>query len=435
MTDTIRRISWRDLFPWLILLRTFRIAISPSILALATVAVLIAPVGWRIAALVFQPEFLKQPKVEIPANAPESLRRLMEEQQARIQQRALPRSENSLLAQWTPHAVQEYLPSARTAILDAYFELADPLARLFQMQLGVRGTAYYAFGFLWTLLIWSFPGAFITRRAVVQLASESPPGIRELSTFAGRRWIWYFLAPLYPLIPIVGIALCIAILGLPIRFAPGIGSVLAGLAWIIVVVVSLGVLWLIAGLMFGFPLMWPTISAERDGDAFEAFSRSFSYVYGKPLNYFFYVVVAALFGALCWAVVAGAGTIVQEFGFWALAWGGTGEKVAPIRQAALNFAAGGPAAKGDIALTVGTTLLGLFVWLIQSTVVAFRYSFFFAAASAIYLLLRHDVDEKEMDEVFLDEPARPVVTPVSPELPGPTATPAPAADPPTAPSE
>jgi hypothetical protein len=27
----LRRISWRDLFPWLILFRTFRIAISPTL--------------------------------------------------------------------------------------------------------------------------------------------------------------------------------------------------------------------------------------------------------------------------------------------------------------------------------------------------------------------------------------------------------------------
>ena len=83
----------------------------------------------------------------------------------------------------------------------------------------------------------------------------------------------------------------------------GFGSVLAGLLWIFVVIAGLGALWLFGGLIFGWPLMWPTISAERDGDPFEAFSRSFSYVYGKPLHYFFYVVVAAAFGALCWAVV------------------------------------------------------------------------------------------------------------------------------------
>jgi hypothetical protein len=164
--------------------------------------------------------------------------------------------------------------------------------------------------------------------------------------------------------------------------------------------------------LFGFPLMWPTISAERDGDAFEAFSRSFSYVYGKPLHYFFYVVIAALFGALCWAVVESAGAFIVEFGFWALAWGGTARHVVPLRQLAIDFAQGIPRpVETSTPLLIGSTLLGLVVGLIQATVIAFRYSFFFVAASAIYLLLRQDVDEKEMDEVYLENAGPPLAAP------------------------
>src|SRR5262249_1838712 len=153
-------------------------------------------------------------------------------------------------------------------------------------------------------------------------------------------------------------------------------------------------------LIFGWPLMWPTISAERDGDAFEAFSRSYSYVYGKPLHYFFYVVVAAIFGALCWAVVEIAALFVQEFGFWALAWGGGGDPVARIHDLADTLARGrGWPQTGNSLLDVGATLVGLVVAVIRSAAIAFRYTYFFCVASAIYLLLRYDVDEKEMDEI------------------------------------
>jgi hypothetical protein len=312
--------------------------------------------------------------------------------------------------------------------LDAYFDLAEPVARLFQMRTTVRETAYYALGTLWLLALWAFPGGLITRRAVVQLATDSPPGIVEAARFAGRRWHWYAIAPLYPLIPVLALAAGIALLGLPIRWLPEAGSILAGLLWIFVVLAGLGALWLLGGLLFGFPLMWPTISAERDGDAFEAFSRSYSYVYGKPLHYFFYVVVAALLGALCWAVVAGAGLVVREFGFWALAWGGTAAHVAPIREAALRVAAGLPAAPDQgTTSALGTTLIGLAVAAIHAVVTGFRYSFFFVAASAIYLLLRQDADEKELDEVY-QESATPQQTPPSasrpPAAPADTSQPA-----------
>ena len=39
-TGVVRQIAWRELLPWLILFRTFKIAISPGLLALTTVAVL-----------------------------------------------------------------------------------------------------------------------------------------------------------------------------------------------------------------------------------------------------------------------------------------------------------------------------------------------------------------------------------------------------------
>jgi hypothetical protein len=384
----IRRISWRDLFPWLILFRTFRIAISPTLLAVATAAVLIAPLGWRLAARVFLPG------------------------EAMLQDAAIiPRATNSQLAAYLPEAARDYLPDGQTALLEAYFDLAEPVKRFFQFRMTIQEAAYYLFCVLWTLAIWALPGGIITRRAVVQLATESVPEISRTSMFAARRYHWYFLAPLYPLLGIVLVAAPIALFGLLIPFAIGAGSVLAGVMWLLVVLLSLGALWLVGGLIFGWPLMWPTISAERDGDAFEAFSRSYSYVYGKPLHYFFYVVVAAAFGALCWTVVAGAALIVQEFGFWALAWPqriasafghGGDNNVEIIRSAALRFAEGGEMYRdAGRAVAIGTTLIGLVVALIQSVAAAFRYTYFFAAASAIYLLLRQDVDEKEMDEVHL----------------------------------
>src|SRR5262245_19565041 len=207
MNDTIRRISWRDLFPWLILLRTFRIAISPPLLALATAAVLIAPLGWRLAALVFRPQFLEQPlAASLPPDAPQSVRDLVQQQQIRSFREAIPGSDHSLLARWLPPAVREYLPSAQTAILEAYYDLAEPVARLFQLRTTIRETAYYTFGFLWTLSIWAFPGGLITRRAIVQLATDSPPDLLEAARLAGSRWHWYFVAPLYPLLPVFGLA-------------------------------------------------------------------------------------------------------------------------------------------------------------------------------------------------------------------------------------
>ena len=382
-SGVIRHISWRDLFPWLILFRTFRLAIAPSSLAVATLAVVLTPLGWWLAGRAFLTAQQRETLVEANAIPPQAA--------------------NSRLASATPVAPREYLPEAPTALLEAYFSLTEPLARFFNMEWTLGESAYYLCGALWTLALWAFPGGFITRRAIVQLATETAPALRPTAEFTARRYLWYALTPLYPLVGVFILAVPIAILGLPLRLSLDAGSVIAGLFWLLVIFASLGALWLFGGLLFGWPLMWPTISAERDGDPFEAFSRSYSYVYGKPLHYFLYVVIAASFGALCWAVVAGAAVIVQEFGFWAISWGGGGKAVGVLRDQALVVAAGGlPGKEVSGGFAVGATLIGWCVALIHAAATAFRYTFFFTAASAIYLLLRHDVDEKEMDEVFLE---------------------------------
>src|SRR5262245_31270572 len=308
----IRSIAWRELFPWLILFRTFRIAISPSLLAIATAAVLVTSLGWRISGVIF----------------------LSQEQ--RIAQ-ATP----SHLAAAIPREIQGYFPeSVRTPLLNAYFEMSEPLARFFRLDLTLGEAAFYAFGFLWTLAVWAFPGAMITRRAVVQLATDATPGLQPTAVFACHRWLWYFLAPLYPLLGIVLLAIPIVLVGLLLRISTGFGVAVGGIVWLLVAIAGIAAVWLFGGLIFGWPLMWPAISAERDGDPMDAFSRSYSYVYSKPLHYFLYVVIAAAFGALCWAVAWVAAILIQEFSFWALSWGGGGPTVVSIREQALDVADG-----------------------------------------------------------------------------------------------
>ena len=139
---------------------------------------------------------------------------------------------------------------------------------------------------------------------------------------------------------VVLLSVPIALLGLLLGLPPGFGMAVAGLCWLLVA---------IAGPRRHVALRRPHLrlaadvaddQRERDGDPFEAFSRSYSYVYGKPLHYFWYVVVAAAFGALCWAVVSVAAQLVQEFGFWAFSWGGGGDAV-ERRHASKRWLLGG----------------------------------------------------------------------------------------------
>jgi hypothetical protein len=413
MTDergVLRRIAWRELFPWLIIFRTFRLSISPTLLLVATLAVFLSGIGWRAGAYIFLT------KDERNAAVPGS-----------------PLVPGSFLLARTPRAVAKYLPAEESSAIEGYSQLAEPFYRVFRREMTLRSAAYYVFVSLWSLAIWAFAGGIITRRAVVEFGVEETPSFLESVRFAARRYLWYLLAPLYPLSGVLLLMLPVAGLGF-IAWLHDFGFVLAGILWIFVILAGVIAAWLLAGLLFGWPLMWGTISAEREGDAFEAFSRSFSYVYGKPLHYLFYAVVASLFGALCWAVAHYTAEIIIEFGFWAFSWGAGAEQAARAQNLAnlgqLELLFGGMDSDNQIA-RFGGILMALSIGLVRLIETGFVFSFFWCVASAIYLLLRQDVDDKELDEIYIPaetpSPHGPLTTPATP-APEPTPAPVPTSD-------
>jgi hypothetical protein len=413
MTDergVLRRIAWRELLPWLVLFRTFRLAISPTLLLVATLAVFLSSIGWQIGTIFLTKEHFTKEGQMILRGPP--------------------------LAHLTPAAIGKYLPAEQSAATHAYFQLADPVYRIFRREMSTNHAAYYLFGSLWSLAIWAFAGGIITRRAVMEFGMEETPDFAETVKFAARRYLWYFLAPLYPLFGVLLLTLPIAALGL-VAWFHDLGIVLAGILWIFAILAGLIAAWLLAGLLFGWPLMWGTISAEREGDAFEAFSRSFSYVYGKPLHYLFYAVVAALFGALCWAVAHYTAEIIIEFGFWAFSWGAGAENTKRVQDlASLSQVSMLGTNDGNGVARIGGIIMALSLGLVHFVEAGFLFSFFWCVAGAIYLLMRQDVDDKEFDDVYVPAEAPDSKPPLSaaatpapgPEPSSPAVESAPAAD-------
>src|SRR4029079_2757943 len=106
MTDergVLRRIAWRELFPWLIIFRTFRLAISPTLLLVATLAVFLSGIGWRAGAFIF----LTQDERNATA-------------------RGSPLAAGSFLLAQTPRAVGKYLPAEESSTIEGYSRLAEP---------------------------------------------------------------------------------------------------------------------------------------------------------------------------------------------------------------------------------------------------------------------------------------------------------------------
>jgi len=380
----LRSIAWREVFPWLALFRSFRIAIDARVLLPAAAGVVLTVAGWSLLGRAFfqtdQPvgwmaEYQATSLGTIDAAVPD--RPGLGPLSGRLGFRA-----------FRPTAWHPADP-----FFGSWVHLSRPLMELFRPEASVASVTCMVLCGLWALAVWSLFGGMIVRMAVVQFAAEERVGIMPTFRFALIKWPSYFLAPL---LPVVGIVLCAIGVFLPSLLANfDLGLVLVGLVWPFALVLGFIMALLLLGLLFGWPLMAATISAEGT-DSFDALSRSYAYVFQRPLHYLFYALVAAGFGAIGWVLVANFAAGIVTMTHWAASWA-----VVEGRMAAL---VGSPNELGEIA-GVGTALISFWVGCVKLLAVGFLYGYFFTASGCIYLLLRRDVDATEMDEVYQDADA------------------------------
>jgi len=106
---------------------------------------------------------------------------------------------------------------------------------------------------------------------------------------------------------------------------------LGGILWPLVLLAGFVMAVLLLGLLFGWPLMWAAISAEGT-DAFDALSRSYAYVFQRPLNYLFYAFVAGVIGWLGWLFVENFAAAIIWMAYWAAGWGCGNELLNSIQR-------------------------------------------------------------------------------------------------------
>jgi len=169
--------------------------------------------------------------------------------------------------------------------------------------------------YLLLVVIWSYCGGVITRIAAINLTKDEGLELSKASSFAGKKylayfspwivcilgffffWLWNFLGGLAGRIPYVGEFLITIFLPL---------AILSGFI----------MLFIFIGSLFGATMFFPTISVEGS-DSFDALSRSFSYLYAKPWHYFWYQLVAFVYGAITTAFVWAFGYFMIVVSLWA----------------------------------------------------------------------------------------------------------------------
>ncbi|MCA9185456.1 MAG: hypothetical protein R3E01_17795 [Pirellulaceae bacterium] len=384
VSATLREISWPDLFPWQIMFRTLRTALGVQLLLVATVGAIAGSIVWRLSERLFvRADVANQPTVVA--------------------------YDIQLLRSWPgasggavlPDVIRHFelpLPESQYAPVDPHvsvpYRFVVPLRRLLDRNVSWGHWGYYACGWLGQLAVWGLFGGTIARLATLELGREERGSLAAAFSHGRRHWWYHIGTPLSCLLPVVILGGMLAMLGIIMN--AGAGMFLAGVVWPVVLLVSAFVAVFLIGLLFGFPLMIPSVAAESS-DSYEALSRSFSYVYQRPLHYLFYATVASVIGLVGWCMVWFAAEMVIATALGATLWA-TGENQSATLLSLVGESSG-VITSPPLLFRGGAALIRAFDGLVRAIASGFAYSFFFTASSAIYLLLRYHVDAVELDEV------------------------------------
>lgn len=366
----VRSVAWGEVFPWLMIARSLRLATSVPILFVATIGTLLVPAGWWGASLVLD-----------ESRRPAALKAVSDPWQTPVESGHVLRMEPpSLEFSWERGDFwQPMLAAARSPV--------DPLFNLAFGDEDWHERGYWALGGLWNLVVWGFFGAVISRIAVVRYGRQEREGLFDAVRFVRGRYAAYLGTPLFALSGVI----IVMLISIPLGWLAqsDVGVAVVGVLWCFVLLGGLLIALFLLGLLFGWPLIWGALSTEEMGDVFEGAQRMFAYSLGRPAHYLFYALLTLILGSLTYHVVVLFTQLVVYSGYSAVFW---------IVGDAFFFPDGGPS--GNPSAYVAISLISWFNSLAFAIAGAFRYGFLFCAAGVVYLLIRRDADQIEYDNVW-----------------------------------
>ena len=275
---------------------------------------------------------------------------------------------------------------------------------------------HYIYGIIFGLIflaIWSVIGGAICRMAALQIARDERIGPLRALQFSVSRFASFFTAPLAPIGVIVLIVL-VTFLGSLLGAIPVVGEIFTGLMIFLSLIGGFFIALLLVGLIGGLNLMFPTVAVEGS-DSFDAFSRSYSYIFAKPWRMGFYTLVSAIYGGICYLFVRLFVFLILASSHFAVGLAVNLDGAAYLDRdlcGKLN-ALWEPPTFNDLVPSInwmalsgaeafGAALVWVWVSLVALTVLAFVTSFVCTASTTIYFLLRQRVDGTDLEDIYVD---------------------------------
>jgi len=286
--------------------------------------------------------------------------------------------------------------------LNGYQVISDIVACFLAIVWAFRHHAMYSLIFFAVVLAaMSLAGGAICRIAAVQFAGGDRPGLTAAVRFSVGKFTSFFTAPITPILVILIAGALIMLLGLWGNI-PVVGELSVGLLLPFLLAAAAVIAVIAIGTLAGLSLMFPSIAYE-DSDCFDAISRSFSYVYARPWRTGFYMVVAFVYGAICYLFVRFFAFLLLwiTYGFLQVGFMQHNAKLHVIwREPTFDdFLGVSTAAPRDWSTGIAAFLVYFWVLIVVGLVVSFVISFYFSASTILYALLRKRVDLIPLEDV------------------------------------
>lgn len=290
---------------------------------------------------------------------------------------------------------------------------------------------YGLFFFALSIGIWAYFGGAVARVAALHATRDERIGLSAALNFAQSKFAGFFAIPLLPVGIVVFFGLLLMLGGL-VASIPAIGELLAGILFFLALIAGFILAFILIGSVAGFCMTFPTIAVEGS-DAFDALSRTFSYVYQRPWRTVFYMWVSIAYGSVClifvkffirlmlWATHLFVG-ITMNIGSPFLT-----EATSGPRPGKLDALWTAPSLTGNTPFYgsfdtgaqlsgiswFGQVLIKFWVYGLWGLVAAFVVSLFFSSSTLIYLLLRREVDATDLEEVYVEDSALDDIAPAA----------------------
>jgi hypothetical protein len=199
--------------------------------------------------------------------------------------------------------------------------------------------------------------------------------------FVVRHLLGLIGAPLIPFVAVAVLALLCAAFGTLYWIPKGLGSTVAGLLFILPLVACAVMAVLLAGLALAWPLMHASVATEGE-DAFDALSRSYSYLNQRLVSYIGMAALAWLFGILGVVLIDLLTWLIIHLAAWGISFSAPHNVIVGLRDPSTSESLG---SLGRVSHRFWLGILGLLAhgWI---------YSYFWTASTLMYLFLRRDVD-------------------------------------------